>query len=123
MGVVEVKSGRKHVFPNTLIQQLEVKLEKDAPEIRVSVYVTAEFNNTEFHFSQQQVDTFIEIMEKALPDFNAKSARQALRHAISTGENSTLYISQDYAREDAASPSEASYLDPCQINNHEQCGR
>lgn len=97
LGVIEVASGQKHVFPIYLVQKLDLKAEKKLSEIQIAVYVTAEFNYAEFHFSEQEAEAFLGTMERALPDFQAASARQKLREALEQGSVTTIYVSPAYA--------------------------
>lgn len=106
MGVIEVVSGKRHVFPNMLVQQSDVKTEKGESPARIAEFMTAEFNYAEFRFSEQQVAVFIDTMAKALTDFQAAHARQKLRDAIETGSLTTIYVCPDYAR-DIAGPQKA----------------
>jgi hypothetical protein len=96
MGVREVLSGDKHVFPICLVQQIDVFNGSSTPLGYVSVDVTAEFHSASFNFSLSECEGFVQTMERVLPCFEGTRAREQVRNAFESGDIETVYISPWY---------------------------
>ena len=98
MGVREVLTGNLHVFPLSLVQQIDIAVCTPIAPV-LSVSVTAEFHRADFTFDEAAAEQFLVTMAPTLEGFDLADARSAVSRAFSSGSAATIYVSPHYSNE------------------------
>jgi hypothetical protein len=96
LGVREIDSNKKHLFPLYLVQQIDIGREESQGPERIVVHVAAEFNSAEYVFDNAEAEAFFTTVSGALSGFDVVAAREAVSRTLQTGKGATIYASPHY---------------------------